>query len=144
MKLLLVLLASILAASIGCDSGSSSSNKEDSIVEISGKVLRKSAIPQQDGDIGFYDTGKVRIYVTSDTKIMRSRGSCSGFDRVNFSDVQLDDVLFVKYRADDAQWYPAPPAIRASAIEAFSVQCLTYSELPMSTVDDCAPCSFMK
>jgi hypothetical protein len=130
----------------GCDDSSSSNsvNSESggSLQETPCVVQGTTEVPLQEGDIGFYDCGNYRVVVTTKTKLLHSRESCSGLSTVDFGYVEVGDTLFVGYKTDDADYSSKPTILRATYIEGYKPDCIngTNTNLTQSVTSDCDKC----
>lgn len=141
----LVLLSFLLAG--GCDHSSSSSSSVASegggnLQETPCKVQGTTKVALQDGDIGFYDCGQYRVVVTTKTKLLHSRESCSGLAEVGFDFVKIGDTLFVGYKSEDADYLSSPTILRATYIEGYRPGCIngTSTNLVDDISSDCDAC----
>lgn len=129
---------------MGCDDFTSSSSSSDTKtnLELTCVISTSTQIPLQSGDIGFYDCGKYRIIVTTNTKLLQTRESCSGFNSAKFSELLLGDTLFVKYDSENIDYSKKPTEVRAQNIEAYGIECISGS-FATDPDDGCDVCDFI-
>jgi hypothetical protein len=143
MIVVIALLSGILFLS-SCewgDGSSSDSRSNGSLIEAICEVTGINNVIN-DADVlkTFNCSNGYRILFTTETTALKQRTSCSGFDNANPNDIDIGNILFVKYYSDEVNWANKPVEIRAVKIDAYRPECI--SGIPSEEGGDCSLCDF--